>query len=177
VTIKKKPKRQTTRSRLPAASAAPDPVVSRVALRLVRFIHSESFLNLTTGAIPPQASVNVETGFGRTADDKAIGGIVSFSLESRHENEPQPAIAISCKVQLIYEVVRGELPTSEQVRMEEPAITAMVSFQAWPYIREFVHSMTLKMALPPLVLQPLVIRQNQESAGAFEIMTTDPIRQ
>jgi len=35
---------------------------------------------------------------------------------------------------------------------------------AWPYIREFTHSMTAKMGLPPLVLPLLVITQGPSQA-------------
>lgn len=90
-------------------------------------------------------------------------------MSSHNEGDAKPLIVIRCKMQLLYELLSGAVPTPEEVKSQEYAITAMVSYQAWPYIREHVHSMTLKMGLPPLVLQPLVISPVQDSPGTFEI--------
>jgi hypothetical protein len=106
--------------------------------------------------------------FGRAPEGRTVAGQLSFSLTSPPD-DANPAIMIRCKLQLIYEVVSGDMPTTEEVAAQEPAITAMISFQAWPYIREYVHAMTLRMGLPPLILQPLVIQAVRESPGTFRM--------
>jgi hypothetical protein len=172
VTTKKKKKIQTVpHNRLPDIKEEVEaPIVSRVAFRAIRLIQSDSLVEVPPEKIPAQTNISVTTGFGRNiADEKSLVGVVSFAMASHNEGDERPLIVIRCKMQLLYELLSGTVPTSEEVHAQEYAITAMVSYQAWPYIREYVHGMTLKMGLPPLILQPLVINPVQGSPGTFRV--------
>lgn len=167
-------KNRSKRQREPAGGkpksekSAPDQIVSRLALKLIRMIHTESLVN-PTEATTPQSRITVNAAFGRTQDESTFVGEAAFSLISPPDSDPSPAVMIRCKLQLIYELIAGPMPTEEEVKAQEPAITAMISFQSWPYIREYVHNMTLRMALPPLILQPLVIQPVAEAPGTFRV--------
>jgi hypothetical protein len=136
-------------------------------------IHTESLVNPAEAA-PPQSRITVNAAFGRTTQDEStFVGEAAFSLISPPDSD-SPAIMIRCKVQLIYALIAGPMPTEEEVKAQEPAITAMISFPSWPYIREYVHTTTMRMALPPLILQPLVVLPVPDAPGAFRIAEIPP---
>jgi hypothetical protein len=179
ISKKKKPKERPASKKAAKAVVPEGPrqIVSRVSLKQIRMVHTESLVTNRDGSAPPQSQITVIAAFGRTDDGRTLGGELQFSLVSPPDSTSVPSIMIRCKLQLIYELTSGEMPSAEEVKAQESAITAMISFQGWPYVREFVHNMTLRMALPPLILDPLVVEPVREAPGTFRLTNQTASRQ
>ena len=126
-------------------------------LKNIRLVSSASALQLRTGKLPRNSKLSVTTKFGKSSEDETLGGELSCEVTSTYEGEREPAIYIQCAFQMIYTLPEGAAsPTEQQIKSQSAPISAMLSIQAWPYVRQHVQDVTAKMGLPPLVLQPLV---------------------
>ena len=88
-----------------------------------------------------------------TEDKRLFNVLIRFVLkvhrkETGSEN-PEPAVEISCRFVLVYFVKSMEGITEENLIAF--GRTSGV-FSAWPYWREFVHSTSLRLGVPSLVL-------------------------
>jgi hypothetical protein len=149
-------KRKRVRSLPTSRKAVPAQIVPRLRLNAIRLVYSECSLRLSENA-PKQTKLSITRSFGPAADGDGFRGELALDLTSEQDRETSPAIVIRCKFQMVYSLAKGPQPTKQQVKAEEDPIASMVGFQGWPYVREFVHSTTLKMGLPPLVLPPVIV--------------------
>jgi len=126
-------------------------------LKNIRLVTSSTILRVRTGDLPPNSKILVTTKFGRSSGNETLGGELACEVRSNYEGEREPAIVIQCAFQMVYTLPDGApFPTEKQIKEQSAPISAMLSIQAWPYVRQHVHEMSTKMGLPPLVLQPLV---------------------
>jgi hypothetical protein len=149
---------------------APPQLVQLLTLKLIRLVSSESLLRLNAGGHPKNSKLVVKTKFGKSTEDETLGGELSCEVTSHYEGQSDPAIVIRCAFQMVYTMAGGaSLPTEKQIKHESQQISAMLSIQAWPYVREHVQGMSLKMGLPALVLQPLVWSTFVEQGGRLRV--------
>lgn len=60
-----------------------------------------------------------------------------------------PLVTVECRFELLYRVPRGTNPSAEELH-SFAATNAIMN--VWPYFREFVHSISVRMGLPPIVI-------------------------
>jgi hypothetical protein len=94
-----------------------------------------------------------EAAIGRPEEGKTFYVFLSYSLRAYDKLEPAesdpPAVEITCRFVLAYSI-----PTFEGLSDENLIAFGRTSgvFSAWPYWREFVHSMSLRLSIPPIIL-------------------------
>jgi preprotein translocase subunit SecB len=130
-------------------------VIPRLEIRDIRLIG----LTCRLKAVPPSdLAVHVDLGHEVKTDpiaDNLLGVKVKFSLtvKSQAENS-QDMLTLSATFQLTYE---GEniRNIEEDKRLAFANVNAV--FNAWPYLRELVQSISGRMAIPALVVPLLKI--------------------
>jgi preprotein translocase subunit SecB len=154
-------------TRAPVRSTLTDlawPVAQVVNLRqiLVEDLHAERSSVTSTKVEGGTVSQNIDSvEFGRHVTEERLVVGIRFVLEAAKKEEADTITKISCKFILLYDVpgIKG---------FPDDALAAFAQttgvFNVWPYWRELVHSMSLRMAIPPVVLPSYRIGSKTSSA-------------
>jgi hypothetical protein len=155
---KRKPRGGATRS------GKAQSVITRLRLGNIRLLHSETSLTIKGGKPPGNAKLGFSAEIGLSKDDKTVRGVIACAVDSCYDGEETPSVFIHCKYELLYAAQDGKLPTKGELKAEQKQIVNMLLFQAWPYVREFIHRSCLAMLLPPIILAPLQIGTDESGA-------------
>ena len=94
-----------------------------------------------------------EAGIGLPEGEKMFNVFLRFSLKvyatDNGQKAEEPAVEIECRF-----VIEYFLPSMEGLLIENLKAFGGTSgvFSAWPYWREFVHSTSLRLSVPPIIL-------------------------
>jgi len=137
-------------------------VVPRLEIRDIRLTGLSCQL---ITAPPLDQPVNVEMGHKVKADpiaEDSLGVKVRFNLAVKGTGEAAPEyLTISAVFQLTYQGADVKAITEEQ-RLAFANINAV--FNAWPYLREIVQSISGRMSIPSLVVPLLKLPSSQPPA-------------
>ncbi len=79
--------------------------------------------------------------------------IHEYTLKGIKNGEANPGFKIKVKYQIIY---KSDIPITDDIFKIFSQTNLLL--HTWPYFRQFVHEMTNRMGLPPLVLDVLKIK-------------------
>jgi preprotein translocase subunit SecB len=102
---------------------------------------------------PEQASGNhkfstkITTG-ARALDDKSAEVLITLQVGIHRKDSEPPWALIASTVRLVY-TFSARVPSNSDLQ-EFAKVNGV--YNAWPYLREIVHSTTLRMGIPPLML-------------------------
>lgn len=143
----------------PAPQAPPKNLLGAVvAVRSIRLEASETrFIRIQAGEGPATLDLELGGGGGKSVDDPhVLRVIVKVGVTARASDEAtQPICEMRAQYALDYEVLeegRIEAVTAQEVN---EFIKSVAMKNAWPYAREFFHSASLKMGIPPIILPSL----------------------
>lgn len=140
----KKKRCKTKPPKIPASQSA-----VHFKLQSIRLMHSESKLALTKGEPPSCAGFSICCNANASHDDEKprIDVDLEFTLESvdeRQKTSTESSIKILGKYWLIYKSNSPSRLASDQL---EAFIQSTSLPDAWPYWREYVQSMAMRMGL------------------------------
>jgi hypothetical protein len=131
-------------------------------VNLENILIEECFAKRTVEGFRDPAKTDVivgveDAGISRAKDAKRFHVHLKFVLrafnkeggEKAEEKDRKPAVEITCRFVLVY-----GLPSFDGLTDENFAAFGSTSgvFSVWPYWREYVHSTSLRLSVPPLVL-------------------------
>jgi len=136
--------------------AAPDhgaaEFIEGLSLRLIRLVESQSRLDIKSPH--PEFKPVLNSGFVVSEPEKAENIVlanVRLDIDARSEKD-QSSMSLSVVIQCVY-ACKSRPTGSEQ----SSVLGHFATIAAWPYIREFVNSMTCRMTLPPLILPQILV--------------------
>jgi hypothetical protein len=127
-------------------------LMSRFALKSIRLIKSETKLTLRDGPIPSKSSISARNEFGARPETGSLLSNVFCEVLSFCEEETEPAVIIRCAYQATVLCKSKTYPSKKTLISHKNEIGAASVIQIWPFIRQYVHSHSLQMGLPPLTL-------------------------
>jgi len=131
-------------------------VVAGVSLAEVRLVEASAVARIRNPSAVPDAQMTVSDGARVLARDEhgfTVGvRLASHVVERGGEPSEQSPVVISATYELRYQLADAE-GASDDVLAEFARVNG--TFNAWPYLREFVQSMSTRMNLPPLMLPVL----------------------
>ncbi len=136
-------------------------VVSQLKLQTVRLVESSSKLVLREGAHPTEHTVTIGVGHAIVQDEvtNTINIAVRVEIDARPpgKRDDSSRMTIMVLVECIY-TSEKELSNDEAAGM-----VGMGALSAWPHLRDFVSSVTMRMGQPPLVLPLLFLNPETKS--------------
>ncbi|MEK6262783.1 MAG: hypothetical protein AABP62_29650 [Planctomycetota bacterium] len=153
---KKTAKQKAGIKRRPSAKQSRElSVISHLKLQAVRLIESSSKLVLRDGKHPTEHSVTIGVGHAIIQDEgtNTINIAVRVVVDARPPGKETDAsrMTIMALVECIY-------TSATALSNEEAAgMVGMGALAAWPHVRDFVSSLTMRMGQPPLVLPLLIL--------------------
>jgi hypothetical protein len=119
---------------------------------------------------PPSAGIEATTAFNPSAWNRAehvltmeVRFLYKLTWRPEPEREPVELMSLTCTLQADYAVRPGYEPTDEEITAFHHGNAV---FNAWPYFREYVHSSTARMLLPPPPVPFLKLRpKGSDAAG------------
>ena len=161
-------KKRTSKQR-PSTKAASE-IAALFEFQRVRLVHCEADLIPTQELAALRTEIGIQsTGHSQTGEDSRINVDLEFSLKAVDEKQDpneQPSIAIAVKYQLTYGSNSVCSLDADHLRV---FIQSTAISDAWPYWRELVQAMTMRMGLPPMSL-PLSAKNplSMENQGCVE---------
>ena len=145
----------------------PKSLLSRFELKTIQCVQTETRLNVRVGPLPKNSKVNVKSDCAASRDERTIKCNAYCELLSFYEGEDsgQPAVIIRCQYQVIYRCKIKSFPSKKTVDEHKSLISTTAMFQAWPFVRQYVHWMTTQMGLPSLTL-PMMFVDDESGAIA-----------
>lgn len=138
------------------------PLQSRLSLKSVRLIETHAKLNITGNKFPTELNTSIEVNFGGHLAEKLLLGNVRTTLSSptapdEGEAKSQSSLVIVAHMQCLFDL--DDVPDVSTLPKEEvSAINNMLTIIVWPYVRQYVQSVTAAMCIPPFTL-PLIRMQ------------------
>jgi hypothetical protein len=117
----------------------------KLALQDIRLVESHSKLGRMKDVLPPEASQTVGVNIQMNPAAKAVIVVVSIKVVCLYEDsqEADPPVMISANFGLSYTFSK---PISRKLLGQLAQQVALLN--VWPYWREFVQSISLRMGLP-----------------------------
>lgn len=123
--------------------------LGQLTLQDVRLTESRTKLGqLREGRLPNEATQSVNLTVGIEKEKKVIYVLAALGVDARYQGDPKESetpLSIHATFALRYGF--GET-TSRDDEISE-AVTHVASLVVWPFWREFVHSTSSRMGLPP----------------------------
>ncbi len=143
------PKRKTARTKRGTEQAAK--MAQKFRIKRVRLVSCLVQQEVREGPLPSSMETGIQCESRLHEKQKQILVDLDFTLKSRYNDasENKAAILIQARFRLVYESASAVKVTKEQL-VAFGWMTA--TFNAWPYWREFVQSMTTRMGLPALTV-------------------------
>ena len=109
----------------------------------------EPFDDLKEARQPSNAAINIEVNHEERIFKVKIALTLKLFLDPKNDEAASAAVEIECAFVLIYGV-----PSVEGLSDESLFAFARTSglFSIWPYWREFVHSSTLRLSVPSILI-------------------------
>lgn len=139
-----------------------------LSCRVCRPIENIDFSNLG-------AKLNVETELLKEGENNFTAGVklALASTTEEHGEDPdyKPDVELECHYALTY-----SLRNKEKIPTEDLSLLCDINgcYNAWPFFREFVLSMTKKMEVPSLTIPFLVIKAKKETKRKKESSPQKP---
>lgn len=146
-------------------------VSRRVDIKSIQLVESSVKLDPSAGAPPYQVEVNRKSSWKPDDKNSQLLVITSFRVQtesSTNRGSAKPYLAIAVSYLLTYGI--ADFEGIEPAQVESFAETNAV-FNAWPYLREYVQSTTLRMGLPPLTVPLLKL----DSGGRLRGVDSVPV--
>lgn len=110
-------------------------------------------------------AVNTSTQYDQ--EDKFLLVLVSLSAHGCHVETNDPVFEIEAEYGLLYEFKKYKAKLSDEV-IERFATTSGI-LNAYPYLREAIQSISVKMGLPPIVPPLLKLPKKSEKAKSKKV--------
>jgi preprotein translocase subunit SecB len=145
-------------------------VVARTDLKSLSLLNSDAWRSLDALDHPRvSAEIRMEGILLQEEEDcilaKAIFSFAGTPVDENETKSEQQVVSIKAEYLLVY-----SLPNKTDLSKEELenfcSINAM--YNAWPYWREFIQTLSNKMGLPPMTLPLLKFRQARKNGGKEE---------
>ena len=127
-------------------------LMSSFTLSSIRLIKSETKLTLRDGPIPSKFLISARNEFGACPKTRSLLSNVFCEVLSYYQDEAEPAVIIRCAYQAMLLCTSKTFPSKKTLLSYKDEIGAASVIQLWPFIRQYVHSHSLQMGLPPLTL-------------------------
>ncbi|WLD10859.1 hypothetical protein [Planctellipticum variicoloris] len=132
-------------------------ILNQLGLSTIRIVESHSKMNIQNSVIPSHLGVQIGSRVGANEVAKVVLGTVdvTVTVTENDKSDPDDASKSSIKIQLSAQCVFKveEIPKISQLsKRDAQDFNGMVTFIAWPYIRQHVAAITLAMSIPPITL-------------------------
>ena len=117
----------------------------------------------------PSKNVKLELTAESGVDEpnKKLAVKAAFDMSVHSEGDESDSLKLNCVFLLLYDLDSVDGLSEDKV----VAFTQWIGMNnAWPYVREFVQNMTMRLGLPPLVI-PLY--KPEKMGAAFEVAESD----
>lgn len=144
------------------------PLAGIVELRAIRLEQSESrFFGIKAGEAPKVFDYEIKVGAAKSPDNaQQLRALVEVHVKARAEAESTNLICtMLCRFTLDYEVPDEERLTSLTQEETVQFANTVPPHNAWPYIREYCHTITGRMGIPPLLLPTFRIKPSIKENG------------
>lgn len=159
---KKKAKLQITSKRRPRTTRSREvAILSHLTLQTIRLIESNSKIVIRDGKLPTENSVTVGIGQAvqKDEDKTTIVVAVRVSVDARPPGVEADSSRMSAMV-----VVECIYTTDIDMSKEDAeGLAGMGALAAWPHVREYVSSITMRMGQPPILLPLLLLHPVSKS--------------
>lgn len=119
-----------------------------LSIRSLRLIESQTKLGeIKKGKLPGHANQGLIIAINIDESKQTACTKVKLEVAARYDEDPEtkPAVSIGATFKVIHAL--DKIPVARQMG---DAIARVSVMQVWPYWREFVSSMSVRMGLPPL---------------------------
>lgn len=153
--VSKKASQKAARKRAPSPETK-ESVFENLTLKGIRLIKVQSELQITDGKVPIETEVEMKGSCGPSADMKAIlvDGFVATISRPKEPGENPSILRIQVHYQAVYHTAENVEVESFAPRAEELCTFGMMAM--WPYIRELIQSISLRMTVPAITL-PIIL--------------------
>jgi preprotein translocase subunit SecB len=143
-------------------SKAEKQLLPKLHLKGIRLIGVNSVVSIRKNEHPTEASIKTSATVGGADDPSVIFVEILLDVDAKAPSggDDCSTLKLVAHYQCIYNVAKGE---RDRLASFAETIADVGVRVAWPYLREFVHSLTIRMGLSPITL-PL-IGMDEEAAG------------
>jgi preprotein translocase subunit SecB len=145
--------KKTTKKVSATKATTPQQLISKLALRHVRLITINSDLHIANNELPTETKIQFTSSLSHVAEDSTLRVDIEFSLHAEPKDsvvENPSFVKIEMHHQMLFSV--NEDLNLKQIEQESEAIGATGALVVWPYIRELVHSISMRMGIPAFIL-------------------------
>ena len=164
---KKKQARKAKRAAGKAPEWSAEQFIRSLKIKQVRLLQSAANLTIKGKTRPEKFGLKVHVSVGSSEEEGLVKGDLECLVDWFYEGEKEPSVFVHCKFQILYIVPDGKMPTENEISQLQQSMSAMVCFQAWPYAREHIHSLCVKMGMPVMYL-PALVAVSEEGTLKFE---------
>jgi hypothetical protein len=144
----------------PSRIAGPD-IFEHLIVKHIRLIDVHAHLEIHDGKLPVRAKIE-SGGIVSPGVDRTIHVDVIVNIEGRPQENPENSDSegpssvanVGAQYQCVFEI-NDDTPLESFIEHSDKLARVGMNM-AWPYLRETVHSVTLKMAIPPFVIPTFV---------------------
>ncbi|SPF49392.1 hypothetical protein SBA4_4050006 [Candidatus Sulfopaludibacter sp. SbA4] len=144
---------------------------TKAEIRLVRLVESRLYSRPRIESVPAEGlSVEIDFKPGAFSIEGAsltVDTDFTFALTQEGDRD-HPAVRIDCRFEGLYHLIPDYSPTTEQI---EAFRAANAVFNCWPFFREYVQNMTVRMGIPPPPIPFLRLAEKQGSEEPAKVPT------
>lgn len=122
-------------------------ILERIELKEIYLIESKSKVDEANRAPKLELIIHDKNTFSTSGDELRV--FSRYSFKAKAEDLAKPFVEIVVKFQLIYDI-RDKVEVTKDFFDVYEALT--LGFIVWPYFREYVQNILIRMNLPPLTL-------------------------
>lgn len=131
-------------------------LAKHLALKKIHLWESKCSRDVSFKATKVEIPLEIEVSILSQESKNVLPYAARFTLIATDKETQKKAFEIQVSFCVVYRIKDDYAPTQEEV--EAFGATSAI-FNAWPYVREIVQSLVIRMDLPPFTLPPVTIGQ------------------